>query len=231
MLRTRFLLGLLAPVALAVASSGCVSTHRADLRALGHRAVYDLGCPIQHLQVDHVDARTKAVGGCGRRLIYVEDCDRHDGSITCTWRVDTPSVEQQTWPQAFAAYQRPEAAAPLGRTLPTELFDPGEEPTVASAPADPLAMPPATASPGRPFATDLFQPGTDRTPSERPPRAIRSGLQSDDDAPAPSPRKVRTELFPEPVPAQPVPAQPVPARPVPAKPGPTKADPSNPFDM
>src|SRR5687768_15820840 len=123
--------------------TGCATTHRAGLYQLQQRAVYDLGCPAQQLGVQHVDARTKVVMGCNRRLVYVEDCAAMSGTILCSWRVDTPSFAQQSWPTNYQS-----------QLWFLEQTRPG---------APPAAAPAAAAQGGRPFHTELFEPGRDRT--------------------------------------------------------------------
>ena len=129
---------------------------------LQQRAVYDLGCPAEQLGLSHVDARTKMVSGCGRRLVYVEDCAQMSGTILCSWRVDTPSFAQQSWPAQYQAQlwwlEQTRAGAPIatspgaapkddrGRSFRTDLFEDGRDRTAPQGPQ------------GRPIATELFEP-------------------------------------------------------------------------
>lgn len=90
----------LALLGLATALAGCISPRRATVRELHHRAVFDLGCPAESVRVQRTGARTQAVVGCGRRLVYVERCDPalpHDEA--CGWQLDTPSFAEIAWPQ------------------------------------------------------------------------------------------------------------------------------------
>lgn len=129
-------------VALALLAAGCVTGPRAHLQALHNRAVVDLGCPAQHVYLYHLDGRTKTAMGCGRRLVYVEDCFVDGSQRQCTWLLDTPSFDQQAWPQSHAAQQAVgqqavgQHAAPRARVYRTDLH--GD----ASEPIDPNAQPP-----------------------------------------------------------------------------------------
>ncbi|MEZ4443866.1 MAG: hypothetical protein R3B72_32635 [Polyangiaceae bacterium] len=128
---------------LAASLSGCASGPRATHLALQHRAVFDLGCDARQIALYVIDDRTRAVAGCGRRLLYVEDCEANGSTLACTWKLDTPSFAQQAWPQAPPApptvhTPSPVAARPTRRDIretlddvppgtrrptPTELFD------------------------------------------------------------------------------------------------------------
>lgn len=126
-------------IALTCLTAGCVTGPRAQLQALHQRAVVDLGCPAQHVYLYHLDGRTKTAMGCGRRLVYVEDCFVAGMERQCTWLLDSPSFEQQAWPQSYAAQQtaREQRAAPQrGRVVRTDLYEDH------SAPLDPSAQPP-----------------------------------------------------------------------------------------
>jgi hypothetical protein len=109
--------------------AGCAPrTHRANLHQLQYRAVFDLACHAAELGLYHVDARTKVVVGCGRRLVYQEDCARMGESVACTWRLDTPIAEQWTWPRPLSPTPQLASSGPAdcsGRTIHTELFDVG----------------------------------------------------------------------------------------------------------
>lgn len=160
---------LAAPVALAIIAlaAGCAPrTHRAHLHQLQYRAVFDLACDASQLGLYHVDARTKVVVGCGRRLVYQEDCVPTDASFTCTWRLDTPVADQWTWPrrpsETKVATSTEPADCPGGRAIQTELFDAGNPPSprepqeiIRDAPyRDPLPVP-AARPPGRTIFDEL----------------------------------------------------------------------------
>lgn len=120
---------------------------RADLSRLQARASFDLGCPYEQVQLYHFDERAKGVSGCGRRLTYVEHCDRVRGD--CTWMLDTPTFEQQLWPGQVAT-PSPPVTAPVPAPPPAPAaakalpcFDrmceePVSRPAPAPQPSDPL---------------------------------------------------------------------------------------------
>jgi hypothetical protein len=132
------------------------------------RAVYDLGCPAPQVAVYHLDTRTKAAVGCGRRLLYVESCQRIRGKHECTWVLDTPTFAQAQWPQLYAPRGAPTyvlmGPAQAGtRPLATTLFD-------GRAPAPPGPTPPAPGGQGPaapPPAASYAPAGT--APSGAPP--------------------------------------------------------------
>jgi hypothetical protein len=170
-------------------SVACVQPKRAQLPQLQQRAVFDLGCPAAQLYLVHVDERTKAVTGCGRRLIYLEDCDRGAGN-QCSWRLDSPAPGQAWFPGASTTPATPGALSsgwmvPAGppRPVKRELFEPGAEPTPAAAPTQ------------RTIRTDLYSGGA---------RALPEGRRTR--------RPIRTKLFgePEATPANPDQAPPPP---------------------
>jgi hypothetical protein len=164
-------------IVLAGVNMACSSGPRATLTALSYRAVFDLGCPAQALQLHHLDDRSKAVAGCGRRLIYVEDCQRHGMSQSCTWMLDTPTLAQQAWPHAQPAAQPhpaalavPVAARPTpqpsrelghgaaampvrGRPIRTDLDSPSQ---------GVIVVPHRSGAASRPVQTDLFDPDDKR---------------------------------------------------------------------
>lgn len=150
---------------------GCASGPRATLTALSYRAVFDLGCPVQALQLHHLDDRSKAVAGCGRRLIYVEDCQTHGMAQACTWLLDTPTIAQQTWPHA----QPPPAAAPVARApaappsyhpsppaAPTPVLGRPIRTDLDSSSQGAIAVPHRSGSEARPVQTDLFDTDDER---------------------------------------------------------------------
>jgi hypothetical protein len=131
-----------------VGALGCMPTAPGALGAqLQSRASYDLGCAPFALGIYPLDARTRLVTGCGRRLVYVEDCESIRGEATCTWKLDTPSFAQTQWPQwvtgpapTTVVMMSPAAS---GRVVATNLFDGG----AASAAAAECAPPPPTKGP------------------------------------------------------------------------------------
>jgi hypothetical protein len=130
-------------------ATGCATPRRATLAQLQQRILFDMGCPPQQLMLYHIDGRTKAVAGCGRRLVYLERCDSGAGDI-CSWEIDSPSLGQDAWParvtQATGQSARAQWAMQPGvdRQMPTKLFEPGGRPPVRPTPT------------GRALPTDLF---------------------------------------------------------------------------
>jgi hypothetical protein len=124
------------------------------------RATYDLGCPAPQIAVYHLDARTKAAVGCGRRLLYVESCQRIRGKHACAWVLDTPTFVQAQWPQWYAAprpatYVVVQPAPGPERIMATTLFEgPAPAPTPSATgqatPAGTAGSLPAAASPAKP---------------------------------------------------------------------------------
>jgi hypothetical protein len=156
---------------LALLLLGCASGPRAGLQALHNRAVLDLGCPAQQVYVYHLDGRTKAAMGCGRRLVYVEDCFTHGRRNECTWLMDSPSFAQQSWPQNQWAQD--------------QVMHQGMPPA-------PMAVTPAAQSDrnrarGRVIPTDLYDDGKREPtgPDGRPPRRVRTQLFGDEAEPVP----------------------------------------------
>lgn len=71
---------------------GCGGAARpATLQQLQHRATFDLACSPLQLQLVSVDERTKAVSGCGRWAVYVQQCETIEDSVVCSWLVDGPT--------------------------------------------------------------------------------------------------------------------------------------------
>ena len=138
-------LGLLLAIA-----TGCLSAGpRPSVAQLRYRAVFDLGCPDPELVVYHVDARAKAVAGCGRRAVYVVSCQPVHGRHACTWMLNSPTFAQLQWPCTYPQH----ASAPRATAAP-----PGAVSTARTAAPEPAAgtpSPPTTAT-GRPYATDLY---------------------------------------------------------------------------
>lgn len=130
----------------------CASGPRAGLPQLQHRATYDLTCPASYLRLAHVDQRTKIVSGCGRSLVYMEDCMEHGSQLLCSWRVDTPAVAQIT----HHAYTPPTSSA--GRVYRTHLYDNDYRHL------ENRTEPPADS--GRKVKTDLFGPGSSDVPHD-----------------------------------------------------------------
>ena len=126
---------------------------------LQNRATYDLGCAPYSLAIHPLDARTRLVTGCGRRLLYVEDCQPIRGRAACAWKLDTASFAQTQWPQWAAApapttvvIVPPPAAS---HAPPTETFEgaPAPPPPAASAVSVSGALPAAGAAPPPPSST------------------------------------------------------------------------------
>ncbi len=73
------------------------------------RAAFELGCPPEYLALIRIDEPTGGVTGCGRRVLYVETCDR---SGRCRWTYD-----REAGAPAFAGVQAPHPGA-YGRPSP-----------------------------------------------------------------------------------------------------------------
>jgi hypothetical protein len=161
----------------ALSTSACAAPQRAALPQLQQRAVFDLGCPPQQLALYHIDARTKAVAGCGRQLVYLERCDSGAGDV-CSWELDSPSAAQGFWAsqpnRALGQSARAQWALQPGenRTMPTKLFEPGQEPRVRPTPSGPATR-------QRTIRTDLYTRGGQPLKAQ------------------PAKRDIPTDLFPE----------------------------------
>ncbi len=185
---------LLGLIAIAVSTGGCAATQRATLEQLGHRAAFDFGCPGGQLWLYHIDSRTKAVTGCGQRLVYLEHCDAL--ANICSWTIDTPTIAQARWNQQEAtppwagtltgwpprtgSAGRPHSQ-PLGARPPSGTA--AGAATAGSAPTEPR---------GRVIRTDLYGPDMARTKPQpldprSPPTSLFGELQESPEAPAPAP--------------------------------------------
>jgi hypothetical protein len=133
---------------LVLTATGCASGPRATLPQLQQRAVHDLRCPAGYLQLAHIDQRTKLVSGCGRSLIYMEDCMEHGTDLLCSWRVDSPSQAMVMW-RATPPPASP-AAAPTGRVYRPQLEGNQYEHIEGRG------APPQEGQTGRKVKTDLF---------------------------------------------------------------------------
>lgn len=98
-------------VLVAMASLGCAGRQPASLSGLRYRATFDLTCPASELQLFHIDARTKAVAGCGRALVYVEQCAGGSDESVCSWLANTPPAATTPPPPSIAP-------TPTGPTVP-----------------------------------------------------------------------------------------------------------------
>lgn len=79
-------------------TAGCAgSAPGATMEQLQRRAWLDSGCRPDQLVLLHVDTRTKALEGCGGRLIYVESCEHIRGEHSCTWVLDNASAATGGW--------------------------------------------------------------------------------------------------------------------------------------
>lgn len=145
----------LTPLAL-VLVLGCASGPRATLPQLQHRATYDLACPPTYLRLAHVDPRTKIVSGCGRTLVYMEDCMEHGSDLLCSWRIDAPPMARAGWPAATGS------GGVSGRVYRTHLYDDDyrhlENRTVPPKPR--------SGASGRKVKTDLFGDGASEVPPD-----------------------------------------------------------------
>jgi hypothetical protein len=145
--------------------SACTHAAPASLGLLQQRAVLDAGCPAQYLSLQHLDARTKLVTGCGVQLVYVESCEDARGETLCSWLLDAAradpaaSAGHSPWGAGVAgqvpvsgwpAYSPP-SRAPASAGGPTVPSATGA-PEVGAAP--PASAPPASAPP----ATDWLGP-------------------------------------------------------------------------
>ena len=64
----------------------------ATVQQLMQRASYDLQCPLGYMGLYHLDSLTKVVSGCGRRLVYEEQCQSSAAGAACTWRLEPTPV-------------------------------------------------------------------------------------------------------------------------------------------
>ncbi|MBW2456302.1 MAG: hypothetical protein JRI68_17415 [Deltaproteobacteria bacterium] len=126
-------------------TAGCATVQRATLEHLQYRATFDLGCPGGQLWLYHIDSRTKAVAGCGQRLVYLEQCDSVAGA--CSWKIDTPML-------VHAQGQRPYGVRP-----PHGVPIPGQGTSANSAPNEPR---------GRTIRTELYGEDKARTAPKPP---------------------------------------------------------------
>ncbi len=109
------MVGRLFVAALGLAVVACLPARRASTAELQARAIFDLGCPAQQMQMFPLGPRIRAVSGCGRRLVYIERCDPElAAEASCAWTLDTPSVQQDQWPQRLEAVARQRALASAG---------------------------------------------------------------------------------------------------------------------
>jgi hypothetical protein len=122
-------------LAVTLMSAACAHAPRASLGQLQQRAVLDAGCPAQWLALQHLDARTKVVTGCGVQLVYVESCEDARGQTLCSWLLDSARAA----PGAARAPSPPVANAP--GVLPIAGWGPPSVPAQT-----PAAVPSSTAS-------------------------------------------------------------------------------------
>ena len=199
----------------AASALGCAGTAPgATLAQLQNRAVFDLGCPGYQLGVYSVDSRTKAVTGCGRRLVYVESCQDIRGEQACTWVMNTPTYAQTLWPGLIGqqpttvVFQQRLPAQP--RSVATALFDPNAPPPAAGfgapipgAPRPAAPAPGAATGPmpprgttigeveGRPYSTDLFGAAKSAATPTQPDDTPEQGP----DGKPRAPKRIPTDLF------------------------------------
>ena len=123
----------------------CVPAKPASLAQLRMRAAFDLGCPLHLLQVYPLDARSRAVVGCGHRLAYVEVCEPHHGRTGCGWVLDSPS-----WAPAPLTSSAPVSGPILGAASHSVPASPTQADAAAAS-----ASPAAPTSPPGPEIRDL----------------------------------------------------------------------------
>lgn len=202
MLRLRSLLALTLGGAL-----GCASAPGATVQQLQTRAVFDLGCPHHQLMLYHIDGRTKAVLGCGRRLVYVQSCQRIRGEHECTWVLNTPTFAQTQWPAYQRSAQprgyvfvREPPADTQGRPVATELFDQSSPGRTHPAWSTPMPTGPAASQPAAPAGTQApIGPAPGPASSRPSPTELFGPAGAPGSAPSGSPgpagRHLPTELF------------------------------------
>lgn len=122
-------------IALAVAC-GCASAPGATMQQLQRRAWLDSGCAPSQLVLLHVDKRTKALEGCGQRLIYVESCEQIRGEYACTWVLNNPTYTRSQWQ---APGQEGGGAGQPGMSSPVY-----RRPAATSFPPDVIPPPPVS---------------------------------------------------------------------------------------
>ena len=94
--------GVLRAVFVLAAGSSCMAT--ATATQLTSRASFDLSCSSGTLRYKRIDDRTQGVLGCGKRAIYVENCDgpRDRMTTSCTWVLNGAIETEPTAPAAPA---------------------------------------------------------------------------------------------------------------------------------
>jgi hypothetical protein len=154
----------------AVAAVGCEPVRRASETQLRYRAVFDLGCPSEQLQLHRLGGRARAVGGCGRRLVYVERCEPAVGADdACSWMLDAPVMTQSEWPQELEA--RRARAEQLAAARPAWWGAAPPDAAPEAAPADATAAAPSATPRGRTCPAGLF--GDERMSAPPPSDRIR----------------------------------------------------------
>jgi hypothetical protein len=95
--------------------AGCRNAPGATYVQLHQRASFDLRC--NQLALRHLDERTKVVSGCGKEMVYVEECQRIRGTDRCTWRLESAPIA--TEPVAATRPAPPPVVAP---SLPARTY-------------------------------------------------------------------------------------------------------------
>jgi hypothetical protein len=101
--------------------SACLPLTPATTRQLASRAAFDLSCSTTELQIYQLDGRTRGVLGCGRRLVYVEMCDRQR-EPACVWLVDTPPTYGTTMQRVSPLTPEPAALPSANALTPEQLY-------------------------------------------------------------------------------------------------------------
>jgi hypothetical protein len=110
------------------------------------------------MQIYQLDARTRGVVGCGRRLTYVEVCDRRHRRPSCSWMLDSPawsapvmvaSPRAPSYPPAPASASASPPPPPAAGQPEEAAHEEGEAPLPAPEPSE--GSPPSTRPPIRDF--------------------------------------------------------------------------------
>jgi hypothetical protein len=72
-------------------AGGCGAT----TEQLHARAAFDLNCPQNQVNVVEIDDRTRGVTGCGKKAVYIENCQPRGMSMNCTWALNSDATSTQ----------------------------------------------------------------------------------------------------------------------------------------
>jgi hypothetical protein len=119
---------------------GCARPPAATVPQLLRRASFDLQCPYPFVAIEPLDRLAKVASGCGRRLVYLEQCQQVTEGYACTWRVD-PNPYAAPPAQIAPASYPPVAHAPSASPAPCAV--PSPPPAATCRPTPPSAYSPS----------------------------------------------------------------------------------------